>query len=59
MGNPPAGETAVCPPVVRAVFSPTYIKAVLLKAAQGQLQHPKHKLTDWTNGAFYAGVFAA
>jgi unsaturated rhamnogalacturonyl hydrolase len=23
------------------------------------LTHPKHSLTDWTNGAFYAGVFAA
>ena len=40
------------------VFSPTYIKSILLKAAQWQLRHPKHKPTDWTNGAFYAGVFA-
>ena len=24
-----------------------------------QLKNPKHELTDWTNGAFYAGVSAA
>lgn len=41
------------------VFSPKYIKSVLIKAAKWQLQHPKHSPTDWTNGAFYAGVFAA
>jgi len=41
------------------VFSPKYIKDVLIKAAKWQLQHPKHSPTDWTNGAFYAGVFAA
>jgi rhamnogalacturonyl hydrolase YesR len=28
-------------------------------AALWQLQHPRHELTDWTNGAFYAGVMAA
>lgn len=42
-----------------AVLSPAYIKPALLKAALWQLQHPKHAPTDWTNGAFYAGVFAA
>ena len=42
-----------------AVFSPDYIKTALLKATKWQLQHPKHSPTDWTNGAFYAGVFAA
>ncbi|WP_420151212.1 glycoside hydrolase family 88/105 protein [Spirosoma sp.] len=41
------------------VFSPDYIKATLKKAVDWQLKHPKHKLTDWTNGAFYSGVFAA
>ncbi|WP_338875643.1 glycoside hydrolase family 88 protein [Spirosoma sp. SC4-14] len=41
------------------VFSSKYIKAVLIKATKWQLQHPKHSPTDWTNGAFYAGVFAA
>ena len=42
-----------------ALFKPKYIKAQLLKAAQWQLAHPKHAPTDWTNGAFYSGVFAA
>lgn len=41
------------------VFSPEYIKTALLKATRWQLEHPKHSPTDWTNGAFYAGVFAA
>ncbi len=41
------------------VFKKSYIKAVLLKTAQWQLTSPKHKPTDWTNGAFYAGLFAA
>lgn len=41
------------------VFSPGYIKTALLKATKWQLEHPKHSPTDWTNGAFYAGVFAA
>jgi unsaturated rhamnogalacturonyl hydrolase len=42
-----------------ALFKPSYIKAQLLKTAQWQLAHPKHQPTDWTNGAFYSGVFAA
>ncbi|NQU84667.1 MAG: glycoside hydrolase family 88 protein [Mariniphaga sp.] len=29
------------------------------KALDWQLENPKHELYDWTNGAFYAGVFAA
>ncbi|UOG75189.1 glycoside hydrolase family 88 protein [Hymenobacter tibetensis] len=41
------------------VFKPKFIKQQLLKATRWQLAHPKHKVTDWTNGAFYAGVFAA
>jgi len=40
-------------------FKPAYIKAQLLKATQWQLAHPRHEVTDWTNGAFYSGVFAA
>ncbi len=40
-------------------FQPKFIKQQLLKATQWQLAHPKHSGTDWTNGAFYAGVFAA
>ncbi len=35
------------------------IKARMLKVAEWQLKNPNHELTDWTNGAFYAGVFAA
>lgn len=40
-------------------FSPKTIKATMLKAAKWQLAHPKHPKNDWTNGAFYAGIFAA
>lgn len=46
-------------PADAALFRPAYIKAQLLKTTQWQLAHPKHKVTDWTNGAFYSGVFAA
>ncbi len=35
------------------------IKARMLKVAEWQLRNPNHELTDWTNGAFYAGVFSA
>lgn len=31
----------------------------MLRAAKWQLEHPKHELWDWTNGAFYAGISAA
>ncbi|MEZ5106296.1 MAG: glycoside hydrolase family 88 protein [Draconibacterium sp.] len=41
------------------VFKDSYIKKTMKKALDWQLKHPKHELTDWTNGAFYAGVFAA
>jgi unsaturated rhamnogalacturonyl hydrolase len=34
-------------------------RLLVLKAARWQLAHPKHPENDWTNGAFYAGVFAA
>ena len=43
----------------QAVFKPKFIKKQLVKAARWQLAHPKHPVTDWTNGAFYSGVFAA
>ncbi|SNS06233.1 glycoside hydrolase family 88/105 protein [Hymenobacter mucosus] len=43
----------------QAVFKPKFIKQQLLKTTKWQLAHPKHKVTDWTNGAFYSGVFAA
>ncbi|OGX89698.1 hypothetical protein BEN49_24720 [Hymenobacter coccineus] len=31
----------------------------MLRVTRWQLAHPRHAPTDWTNGAFYAGVFAA
>ena len=40
-------------------LSPPAIQAVMLKAAQWQIANPKHPQNDWTNAAFYAGVFAA
>jgi len=41
------------------VFKSKNIKTQMLKVAEWQLKNPKHELYDWTNGAFYAGVFAA
>lgn len=41
------------------IYKKKNIKARMLKVADWQLKNPKHELTDWTNGAFYAGVFAA
>lgn len=41
------------------LFKKKAIKAKMLKVADWQLKNPKHELYDWTNGAFYAGVFAA
>ncbi|WP_420154251.1 glycoside hydrolase family 88/105 protein [Siphonobacter sp.] len=41
------------------VFSSKYIKETMVKVTDWQLSHPKHTPTDWTNGAFYSGVFAA
>ena len=46
-------------PIDKALFKPKFIKQQMLKATQWQLAHPKHQLTDWTNAAFYSGVFAA
>ena len=41
------------------LFKDRTIKKTMKKALDWQLEHPKHALYDWTNGAFYAGVFAA
>lgn len=41
------------------MFARTTIEARMLAVAKWQLANPKHNLWDWTNGAFYAGVFAA
>jgi unsaturated rhamnogalacturonyl hydrolase len=46
-------------PAEAAYFKPKFIKDQLLKTTRWQLAHPRHKVTDWTNGAFYSGVFAA
>src|SRR5687768_3354698 len=41
------------------VFKRKNVEAKMLLVAKWQLANPKHKLYDWTNGAFYAGIFAA
>ncbi len=41
------------------IFKKSVIRKTMMNALDWQLANPKHKLTDWTNGAFYAGVFAA
>lgn len=41
------------------IFKKKTIKEKMLKVADWQLKNPKHAPDDWTNGAFYAGVFAA
>lgn len=41
------------------LFKDSYIKKTMTNALNWQLKNPKHQLYDWTNGAFYAGVFAA
>jgi rhamnogalacturonyl hydrolase YesR len=40
-------------------FKAANIKAVMLKTAEWQLKNPNHTINDWTNGAFYAGIYAA
>ena len=40
------------------LFKDSHIIKTMKKALNWQLKNPKHKLYDWTNGAFYAGVFA-
>jgi unsaturated rhamnogalacturonyl hydrolase len=58
-GLVPTGYAQSAPDIDKAVFRPKFIKQQLLKVTAWQLAHPKHQLTDWTNGAFYSGVFAA
>jgi unsaturated rhamnogalacturonyl hydrolase len=41
------------------IFQRKHINNTMLEVVEWQLNNPKHELTDWTNGAFYAGVFAA
>jgi len=41
------------------IFKRKNIETRMLSVAKWQLANPNHPLYDWTNGAFYAGVFAA
>lgn len=43
----------------KKLFKKRAIKSLMLKVVDWQLDHPKHDTKDWTNGAFYAGIFAA
>ena len=45
--------------VAQSAFKTKNIKEVMNKATLWQLDNPKHKDYDWTNGAFFAGVFAS
>ena len=40
------------------IFKRKIIEDRMLRVAKWQLANPNHELFDWTNGAFYAGVFA-
>ena len=40
-------------------FEKSEIENYMIRAAYWQLDNPRHKLYDWTNGAFYAGISAA
>src|SRR5258708_7205754 len=61
----PAISIVVCSLAITAVaqipdiFNRKNIEARMLSVAKWQLANPKHGLYDWTDGAFYAGVFAA
>ena len=41
------------------LFQRKEVEKRMILVARWQLANPKHELYDWTNGAFYAGVFAA
>lgn len=42
----------------KKLFNKRYIKSLMTQVTNWQLANPKHNPRDWTNGAFYAGVFA-
>jgi rhamnogalacturonyl hydrolase YesR len=42
----------------KKLFDKKYVRSTMEKVAKWQLANPKHEPRDWTNGAFYAGVFA-
>lgn len=41
------------------LFKRKEVERRMMSVVKWQLANPKHELYDWTNGAFYAGVFAA
>src|SRR5262249_27833543 len=43
----------------QSLFDRSFIKDRMSKVADWQRANPNHRLYDWTNGAFYAGIFAA
>jgi len=43
----------------KKLFAAGTIKKTMKKVTEWQLKNPNHAPTDWTNGAFYAGVTAA
>ncbi|WP_020606594.1 glycoside hydrolase family 88/105 protein [Spirosoma spitsbergense] len=53
------GSMVAFTPSEPGIFSPDYIKGRMLTVVDWQLKNPKHKTTNWTNGAMYAGIFAA
>ena len=54
-----ASATFAKPENNKKIFAARDIKKTMKKVVEWQLQNPKHEPTDWTNGAFYAGVSAA
>ena len=54
-----ASTTFAKPESNKKIFAAGNIKKTMKKVVEWQLQNPKHEPTDWTNGAFYAGVSAA
>ncbi|GHU55331.1 hypothetical protein FACS189411_03570 [Bacteroidia bacterium] len=44
---------------VNQLFDKNYIVNAMDRAVKWQLANPKHEPRDWTNGAFFAGVYAA
>jgi len=52
-------ESGVPSPPARADLAPAAVLAAMERVADWQLAHPsRHPPTDWTQGAFYAGVMA-
>lgn len=43
----------------KKIYSKSYIKKTMKNVVEWQQNNPKHALTDWTNGAYFAGVTAA